>query len=66
MSKLLKDYDYTKFEYNELQEHIDAALSDCSWAKDDYNNIEIKSWEDVPAKECRKLMKLIKEDEANS
>ena len=48
MSKLLKDYDYTKFEYNELQEHIDAALSDCSWAKDDYNKIQMKSWEDVP------------------
>ena len=37
MSKLLKDYNYTKFEYNEIQEHIDAALTDCSWAKDDYN-----------------------------
>ena len=48
MSKLLKDYNYDNFEFNELQEHIDAALSDCSWAKDDYNNIEIKSWEDVP------------------
>jgi len=48
MSKLLKDYNYDNFEFNELQEHIDAALSDCSWAKDDYNNIQIKSWEDVP------------------
>ena len=48
MSKILKDYDYTKFEFNELQEHIDAALSGCSWAKDDYNKIQIKTWEDVP------------------
>ena len=48
MSKLLKDYNYTKFEYNEIQEHIDAALTDCSWAKDDYNKIQMKSWEDVP------------------
>jgi hypothetical protein len=48
MSKLLKDYDYDKFEFNEIQEHIDAALSDCKWAKDDYNKIQIKSWEDVP------------------
>ena len=48
MSKILKDYDYTKFELNELQEHIDAALSGCSWAKDDYNKIQIKTWEDVP------------------
>ena len=47
MSKLLKDYDYTKFEYNEIQEHIDAALSNCEWAKDDYNDIEMKTWEDV-------------------
>ena len=48
MSKLLKDYNYTKFEYNEIQEHIDAALTDCSWEKDDYNKIQMKSWEDVP------------------
>ena len=46
--KLLTEHDYMKLEFDELQSHIDASMYDAHWIKEDYTNIEIKNFLDVP------------------
>lgn len=52
--------------FKDLIETIRKFYSQKRYSHDPESIKSWKSWEDVPAKECRKLMKLIKEDEANS
>ena len=47
-NKLLTEHDYTKLEFGELQEHIEAATQGCDWIKSDYNESVITSFMDVP------------------